>query len=596
MSNSIRSTTLVLALAATCGTLAQTPDPAVMARIRDEGMNHSQVMKTLSYLSDVIGPRLTGSPSLKRANEWTRDTLTSWGLKNARLEAWGPFGRGWQLDRFSCQVSAPQDIPLIAYPKAWSPSLRGPVTADVVLIDVKDAAELQKFKGQLKGKIVMSGGEQPLAAHFTPQGTRFTDEQLLAMAEAQAQAPGRGGGGGGAGGGQGRRAGAGGQGGQGAQGQRGGAGGQGQRPGQFRGPNLSGAILRLAMDEGAIAVIDGSRGDDGTIFVQSAAVPPPAVNPSMAAPAREAGAASGTAPASGAQPPRRGPSVWDKSAPKTLPQVTVSSEQYNRMARMIGFGEKLKISLDLKTEFFDRDPMAYNTVAEIPGTDLHDQIVMVGGHMDSWHSGTGATDNGAGVAVAMEAVRILQALNLQPRRTIRVALWSGEEEGLFGSRNYVAQHFGSYASNPPSAAFGGGGGAATRGPLTKGADYDKISAYFNLDNGTGKIRGIYCQGNTAVESIFADWLKPFADLGAGTITIRNTGSTDHVSFDAIGIPGFQFIQDVIEYNTRTHHSNQDVFDRVQGDDLKQAAVIEAAFLYNTAMRDEMLPRKPAQGD
>ena len=350
---------------------------------------------------------------------------------------------------------------------------------------------------------------------------------------------------------------------------------------------MTGAVLRFALEEGAIAVLDESRGDDGTIYVQSASVPPAPPAPT----AQRAATAEGAQPA--AAPPRRGPSVWDKSAPKTLPQITVSAENYNRMVRMINFGEKLKINLDLKCEFFDKDPMAYNTVAEIPGSDLKDQLVMVGGHMDSWHAGTGATDNGAGLVVAMEAVRILEALHLQPRRTIRIALWSGEEEGLFGSRNYVAQHFGSYATNPPGAAFGGGGGAAAaRGPLTKGPEYDKISAYFNLDNGTGKIRGIYQQGNEAVGPIFAEWLKPFHDLGAATVTIRNTGSTDHVSFDAIGIPGFDFIHDLIEYNTRTHHSNQDVFDRVQVEDLKQAAVVEAAFIYNAAMRDEKLPRKP----
>ena len=560
MSPSYRSTALALALASSCTVLAQTPDASVMDRIREEGLNHSQVMQTLSYLADVIGPRLTGSPSLKRANEWTRDKLTSWGLKNGHLEAWGPFGRGWQLDRFSCQVVEPQDIPLIAFPKAWSPSLRGSVTADVVLVDVKDEAELQKFKGELKGKIVLSGGEQPIPARFTPQGTRFTDEQLLAMTQPQAPR------------------------------QRGAAGGPPARAGAGRGQvSMAGSVLRFCLNEGAIAVLDESRGDDGTIYVQSASVPPPPpVTPTQAL--LQTGAT--TSPA----PPRRGPSVWDRSAPKTLPQITVSAEQYNRMVRMIHFGEKLRISLDLKAEFFDKDPMAYNTVAEIPGSDLKDQVVMVGGHMDSWHAGTGATDNGAGLVVAMEAVRILEALHLQPRRTVRVALWSGEEEGLFGSRNYVAQHFGSYAANPPTAPFGGGGGGpASRGPLTKLPEYDKISAYFNLDNGTGKIRGIYLQGNEAVGPIFAEWLKPFHDLGAATVTIRNTGSTDHVSFDGIGIPGFEFIQDVIEYNTRTHHSNQDVFDRVQVDDLKQAAVIEAAFLYNAAMRDEMLPRKPVVG-
>ena len=553
MSFTACSSLLLMALAPS--TVPTQADETVLSRIREEGMSHSQVAKTLSYLTDVIGERLTGSPSLKRANEFTRDTLTGWGLSNAHLESWGPFGRGWQLDRFSAQVTAPLDIPLIAFPKAWSPSLRGPATADVVLVDIKDEKDLAAFKGKLKGKIVLNGGETPVPARFTPQGSRYTDEELAALKEPQAP----------------RGA---------AGGRRGAAGGPGgQRPNMA----LAGVKLRFFMDEGALAVFDGSRSDDGTIFVQSATVPPP-------------GSAPTPAPTAGATPtpPRRGPSVWDKSAPKTLPQVTVASEHYNRMVRMIQQGVNLKVNLDLKTSFYDKDLNAYNTVAELPGTDLKDQIVMAGGHMDSWHSGTGATDNGAGVVVAMEAVRILKALNLQPRRTVRVALWSGEEEGLFGSQAYVTQHLGSYPK-PAANGFPGGGAPEDRGPLTKGPEYDKVSAYFNLDNGTGKIRGIYCQSNSAVAPIFADWLKPFADLGASTVTLRNTGSTDHVSFDAVGVPGFQFIQDTIEYNTRTHHSNQDVFDRIQIDDLKQASVILATFLYNTAMRDEKLPRKPVSG-
>ncbi len=289
-------------------------------------------------------------------------------------------------------------------------------------------------------------------------------------------------------------------------------------------------------------------------------------------------------------------SPWDKDAPRTVPQIVVAAEQYNRMVRMIQQGEKLKMAVDLDVKFYDKDLMAYNTVAEIPGSDLKDQLVMLGGHMDSWHSGTGATDNGAGVAVCMEAVRILKALKLQPRRTIRVALWSGEEEGLYGSTAYVKEHFASRA-RPANGAAGapgafGGPGGANLGPLETKPEYDKLSGYFNLDNGTGKIRGIYAQGNEAIRPLFHEWLTPFKDMGASTVTIRNTGSTDHASFDGVGLPGFQFIQDTVEYDTRTHHSNQDVYDRIQADDMKQAAVIMAAFVYNTAMRDEKLPRKP----
>jgi Zn-dependent M28 family amino/carboxypeptidase len=259
---------------------------------------------------------------------------------------------------------------------------------------------------------------------------------------------------------------------------------------------------------------------------------------------------------------------------------------------MIQAGEKVKMTVNLGVEFQDKDLMAYNTIAEIPGTDLKDEIVMLGGHMDSWHAGTGATDNGAGVATAMEAVRILQALKLQPRRTIRIALWSGEEQGLLGSRYYVMQHFGTLGDGSIEAfrLFNFNQGA--KPVLTPGPEHEKLSGYFNLDNGTGKIRGVYMQGNEAVRPIFRQWLMPFRDMGASTLSISNTGGTDHLSFDAVGLPGFQFIQDEIEYNTRTHHSNQDVFDRIQAEDLKQAATIVAAFVYQAANMDGMLPRKP----
>jgi Zn-dependent M28 family amino/carboxypeptidase len=339
----------------------------------------------------------------------------------------------------------------------------------------------------------------------------------------------------------------------------------------------------MLVDEGAAVAVDVSpRGTGGTIFVQSATAAPPI--PKTIEEQRTL--------------PRI--SVYDpKSESKIVPQITVAAEHYNRLIRMIQQGEKLKMTVDLAVEYQDADNMGYNTIAEIPGTDLKDEIVMLGGHMDSWHSATGATDNGAGVAVAMEAVRILQTLGLKPRRTIRIGLWTGEEQGLLGSRAYVGQHFGKLEGGPQfgggGGGFGGGNANATPAKLTTMPEYEKFSGYFNLDNGTGKIRGIYLQGNRAVRELFASWLMPFRDMGASTITISNTGGTDHQSFDGIGLPGFQFIQDEIEYDTRTHHSNQDVFDRIQSDDMKQAATIMAAFVYNTAMRDEKLPRKPAPG-
>ncbi|HEY2156189.1 MAG TPA: M20/M25/M40 family metallo-hydrolase, partial [Isosphaeraceae bacterium] len=561
-------------------------------KIIDEGTNRSQVMKTLSYLSDVIGPRLTGSPGLKLANEWTRDQLKGYGLENAHLEPWGPFGNGWTLKGFSAEVVEPLCIPLIAYPKAWSPGTHGRVVAEVVYLDANTDSDYARYKGQLRGKIVMTSPALPVAAHFEPLGVRQTDAQLLDLAnspmpgegprrprrqQAPAAAPG---------------------------------------PGQAVASNNPAAAannpmnivtqmiqnrrkLAFAVEEGAIAVLDPSRmGDGGTIFVAQASVPnPPAAGGGQAnTPVASNGAASNGQPNAGqggngggggdgqgggggqggagrgAGP--RGPSAWDKDAPKNLPQVAVSKEHYNRMIRMIEAGQTLKVAIDLAVEFQDMDLMAYNTIAEIRGTDLKDEIVMLGGHLDSWHAGTGATDNAAGCAVGMEAVRIIKALGLKPRRTIRIGLWSGEEQGLHGSKAYVKEHFG-------EAPAGGGGGGMFGGGLvvgspkegTKKPEYDKFSAYFNLDNGTGKVRGVYLQGNEAVRPIFRQWLVPFRDMGASTLSPSNTGGTDHLSFDAIGLPGFQFIQDEVEYDTRTHHSNQDVFDRIQADDLKQAATI-----------------------
>jgi carboxypeptidase Q len=528
-----------------------TPDPNdPIARIREEGLQRSHAMETLSYLSDVIGPRLTGSPNMKRANEWTRDQLTKWGLQNAHLEPWGPFGRGWELKGFSAEVIQPQVIPLIAYPKAWSPGVQIP-QGEVVYIDAKDDSGLARFKGNLRGKIVMAGAMREVKAHFDPQSTRLTEKELLNLADAgDPSAPGA--------------------------------------PGPMANPRLQEFIktrifaareMQFISAEGAALVIYASEGDGGTIFVDGAVVPHELDMSSPIAAVRSLFFS--------------GPQPYDEKVPPIVPQVVLAVEQYNRLARMIQAGEKVQMKVSLDTQFSNADLMAYNTVAEIPGSDKGDELVMIGGHMDSWHSGTGATDNGAGVAAAMEAVRIIQALGLKPRRTIRIGLWSGEEQGLFGSQAYVAQHLGKPADDSKDASFMRlvQGGMAKK--ITRGPEYEKLSAYYNLDNGTGKIRGVYLQGNEAVRPIFREWLQPFRDLGASTITASNTGGTDHLSFDGIGLPGFQFIQDEVEYGSRTHHSNQDVFDRIQGDDLKQAATIMAAFLYNTAMRDEKLPRKKA---
>ena len=559
------ATLLLLALLAPFAAFGQQPggqqqpapdpnDPVV--RIKDEGMNRSQVMQTLSYLSDVIGPRLTASPGMKHANNWTRETLEKWGMQNAHLEAWGPFGRGWSLKRFSAQVVDPLTIPLIAYPKAWSPATNGAITGDVVYLEAKTEADLEQYKGKLKGAIVLTQTPRELKAHFTPLGTRQDEKSLLALADSPAPGGGRGFGGGG------------------------GGGGFRMTPEQRALVNFNARKLLFAQEEGAAVLADGSRaGDGGTIFVQQATVPVmiPDVQP--------------------ATPPQR-VNAYDNAA-KILPQITLANEHYNRIVRMLQAGEKVKMEVNIGVEWQDADPMGYNTIAEIPGSDptLKDEIVMLGGHMDSWHAGTGATDNGAGVAVAMEAMRIIQTLGLKPKRTIRIGLWTGEEEGLLGSAAYVKKHFGNLDPGNPGVVPPGTPNSqpAAPGKLTTTPEYDKFDCYFNLDNGTGKIRGVYLQGNEAVRPLFRQWLAPFRDLGAQTLSISNTGGTDHLSFDRIGLPGFQFIQDEIEYDTRTHHSNMDVFDRVQADDMKQAATIMAAFVYQTANRDEKIPRKPAPG-
>ena len=520
----------------------------VIAKIKDEGMNKSQVMQTLSYLTDVIGARLTGSPALLRANEWTRDQMSKWGLKNAHLEAWGPFGRGWQLERFSAQVTVPYDIPLIAYPKAWSPATNGVLNADVVYLDAKDDTALEEYKGQLKGKIVLISEPHEIKANFEPLGARYSDPNLAEMAAFDPANPPK----------NNRQAGT-----------------PEQMQRRMQAFIFSARRANFVIDEGASMIVDSSsRGTGGTLFVQSA-------NVAQEIPANPQEYFS-----------RKRLQPYDKAAEsKMIPQITLAAENYNRLVRMLQFGEKLQMSVNVQTKYFDNDDKAYNTIAEIPGTDpqLKDQIVMVGGHMDSWHSGTGATDNGAGVAVAMEAARIIQSLGLKPRRTIRVGLWTGEEQGLLGSRAYVKEHFGEMQGAQNQ--FGPPDPNAPKPTLIKGSDYEKLDAYYNLDNGTGKIRGVYLQGNAAAKPIFAAWLKPFGELGASTLTLQNTGGTDHLSFDAIGLPGFQFIQDEIEYDTLTHHSNQDVFDRIQADDLKEAATIMAAFLYQTAMMDNRFPRK-----
>ena len=510
-------------------------------RIRDEGLNHSHVMEFASALMDGIGPRLTASPNAKKANEWTRDTLTKIGLENAHLEDWGEFGMGWQQINTWARMVSPDTAVLILQSTPWSPATSGPVTGDVVWVDIHEEKDFDKYKGKLAGKIVLYGAMREVPPVEKSLFERNTEKDLDEIAEFPVTA---------------------------------GAGG--------RSPDMQ-ARLRTFMermrmidkiaqffaDEKVAAVIEPSRdaknggGSGGTFFDDN-------------------GATLG-----------RTPYLADKKV--KIPVAVAAIESYGRLYRLVQAHVPVSVEINVDTKFTGDHEHAYNTVAEIPGTDpkLKEQIVMLGGHLDSWIAGTGATDNGAGTIVAMEAVRILKALGVKPRRTIRIALWTGEEQGLFGSKGYCKEHFGSAAlSTAPDQQALPEFMRRVTGPLEVKPEQKFISAYFNVDNGSGKIRGIYTQGNAAVAPIFAQWIAPLKDLGVTTLTMRNTGGTDHLSFDAVGIPGFQFIQDDLDYESRTHHSNQDVVERLQAADLKQISTVEAIFVYNAAMRDQMIPRKP----
>ena len=499
---------------------ADSPDLTMQTRIRQEGFHNSKVMETASGLTDEIGARLTGSPNMKRANEWTMKRLQDFGLSNAHLESWGPFGRGWSYESSNVRLVSPDVAELAALPLAWTPGTNGPIRGKAVKAKIETSADLEKYKGKLAGKIVFMGDPRELKPHEKAEFERYDEAALqkLGLYEIPASR---------------------------------------QRLGRedaVKRRQLFLDRLKFFAEEKPLAVVVSGNGDFGNFHVQSA-----------------------------------GSHRANEQYP--VPAVSMTDEHYDRVVRLIDAGKDPELELDIKTTYYDADPNQYNTVAEIPGTDKKDEVVMIGAHMDSWHGGTGATDNGAGVAAAMEAVRILKAIGIAPRRTIRIALWSGEEEGLLGSRGYVAQHFGSRPLlKPEEAAMPYS--MQKRGPLALKPEQAKISAYFNLDNGTGKIRGIYAQENAAAAPLFEAWLAPLKDLGATTVTMRNTGSTDHVSFDEVGIPGFQFIQDDVEYFQRTHHTNYDTYERLQRDDLMQASVVMATFVWEAANRPEMLPRKP----
>ncbi|MFA3782448.1 M20/M25/M40 family metallo-hydrolase [Melioribacteraceae bacterium 4301-Me] len=484
----------------------QKVDLNVIQQIRHEGLENSKVMEILSYLTDVYGPRLANSPSFFKAANWTVEKLKEYGLKNAHLEPFGTFGRGWEFNKFYMAMTEPTYMPIIGYPKAWTGSTNGLIKGSPILIKIEKAEDIEQYKGKLKDAIVLTQPEQTIEETFKPDATRRTETELAELAKAPEPSN---------------------------------KSSFADRFRQFRERRmLMQKINEFLVSEGVKLVIEPSRGMDGTVFVQSGG-------------------------------------SYNNMNETSLPQVVISTEQYNRIVRILEKNIPVEIEAEIQTKFYNQDSTGYNIIAEIPGTDknLKDQIVMLGGHFDSWHSGTGATDNAAGCAVAIEAVRILEKLGLKPKRTIRIALWDGEEEGLIGSRAYVKNHFFDIETKE------------------KKPEYDNFFVYFNYDNGSGKIRGIYLQGNDAARPIFEEWFKPFNDLGASTVTIRNTGSTDHVSFDAVGLPGFQFIQDELAYGTRTHHSNMDVYDHCSAGDLMQSAVIMASFIYNASVMDGKFPRK-----
>jgi Zn-dependent M28 family amino/carboxypeptidase len=487
---------------------------------RGAGRVNSQVMNIMYNLTDRYGPRLTNSPQFRRAGDWAVGQLKEWGLSNVHLEKWATAGgRGgaipsWEITAYTGAMVEPTYMPIVGYPQAWSGSTGGMITGEAILAQIQEPADLDKWRGKLKGKIVLSAAVPELPFPTTPLAHRYSDDELLAMVPEPLPT--------------------------------GNAAGRGGRGGPFAALANMTPEERQAFqekqrtffaDEGVLATVTASaRGESGTVFASNGS-------------------------------PRTGDPT------KNIPSVAITAENYNRIARLLEHQVPVKLAFDIKTKFDMSDTDSFNVIAEIPGSTKPNELVMVGGHFDSWHMGTGATDNGAGSAVAMEAMRILKSLNLKMDRTVRMALWGGEEEGLLGSAAYIKAHFADPAVMKPT------------------AEHDGFAGYFNVDNGTGRIRGIYLQENEMVRPIFEQWFAALKDLTPGVITIRNTGGTDHQSFDRVGLPGFQFIQDPMDYETRTHHSNMDVYDRIQQADMEQMAIIEAVFVYNAATRPEKLPRK-----
>ncbi len=491
----------VLALPPAAQVQSQEPvDLDAIYKIKDEGFHRSKVMETVSYLTDVHGPRLTNSPNIHAAADWAMKSLTAWGLANVKKEVWGPFGRGWANQRFAMHVTAPQRWPVIGYPQAWSLGTNGPVRGEAILAPMSTEDDFKNFRGKLKGKVVLLQAMRDVEPQFAAPARRWSDAELAERAEQPVPT------------------------------------GDQPQPGRFRGTQqFRRKLTQFLVDEGALAAVDPSMWDSGVVRVGGVSRDPKEPN---------------------------------------LPRVTVAIEHYGRIVRTLEKNIAVTIEMDIQNQFYEQDLNSFNITAEIPGTDQADEVVMLGAHFDSWHSGTGATDNAAGSAVMLEVMRILKAAGLPMRRTVRLGLWTGEEQGLLGSREYVKANF------------------ADRDDMKLKPAHAKLCGYFNIDNGTGKIRGVYLQGNEAIRPVFAAWMEPFRNLGMTTLSIRNTGGTDHLAFDEVGLPGFQFIQDPMEYSTKTHHSQLDTYDHIEEADMKQIAVIVASFVYHAANREQLLPRKP----
>ena len=489
--------------------LRDQPDLDALYRIKQEATTNSKVMETLSYLTDVHGPRLTNSPLMHMAAEWAQQRMTEWGLSNVHTEKWGPFGRGWVNEHTSITMTAPQPFVIQGYPKAWTPGTTGEVSGEAIAVTIEKEEDFAKYAGKLQGRFVLQSPAREVAAYFESPTRRYTESGLEELSREQV-APTR---------------------------------------GRFPGGSGAGAAFRkkrmaFYKAEGVLAIVEmsaGARGDNGAVIAQGPA-------------------------------PGDGDRTIDNQVP--VPQVVLAAEHYGRLLRILDKKVPVSLTMNVRNRFVDAPTDVYNVIAEIPGTDKANEVVMIGAHFDSWHTGTGATDNGVSSAVMMEAMRILKASGLKPRRTIRIGLWTGEEQGLLGSRAYVKEHF----ADPVD--------------MKLKPEHERLSVYLNMDNGGGAFRGVYLQGNEAAAPVFESWMKPFNNIGMNTLSIRPTGGTDHLAFDSVGLPGFQFIQDPLEYSARTHHTNLDVYERAVPQDLMQNAIVVATFAYQAANRDERFPRKP----